>query len=103
MFFGRVQWAKAGTYSLIRTRTANIRVHWVEDVMPPDVFVGRTVCAAGKIKTFDGGRIVTIIDAVPIPEGHAAMQKFMALLDMTLADPMEWCPDLLERKRRYRV
>jgi hypothetical protein len=103
VFFGRVQWAKAGSYSLIRTRTANLRVHWVEDIMPPDVYVGHTVCAAGKIKTFEGGRIFTIIDAVPIPEGKAAMRKFMALLDETAADPVSWCPDIWERKRSYRV
>lgn len=68
--------------------------------MPPDVFVGRTVCVAGKIKTYDGGRSWMVIEAVPIPEGRAAMQKFMALLDQTCANPAEWCPDLLDGKAR---
>lgn len=98
MFFGRVQWAKADSYSLIRTRTANLRVHWVEDIMPPDVYVGKTVCGAGKIKTWDGGRYWSVIEAVPLTEGQAAMQRYMELIDQTMADPLEWCPDLLERK-----
>lgn len=103
MFFGRVQWAKADTYSLVRTRTANLRVHWVEDVMPPTVFVGRTVCAAGRIKTFDGGKVWTIIDAVPLTAGRDAMRQFTKLVDESMANPLEWVPDLWERKRRYRV
>ena len=103
MFFGRIQWAKADSYSLIRTRTANLRVHWVENILPPDVFVGRTVCAAGKVKTWDGGRVWTIIDAVPIPEGLPAMRKIMEVLGPMMADPHEWCPDILERKKANRA
>lgn len=103
VFYGRVQWAKAGSYSLIRTRTANLRVYWLEDMLPPDVYVGRTVCAAGRIKTYDGGRQVVVVDAVPIPEGRAAMRRYMALVDKTLAKPADWCPDLLDRIRQRRL
>jgi len=102
VFFGRVQWAKADTYSLIRTRTANLRVHWVENVMPPDVYVNRMVCAAGRIKTWDGGKLWTIVDAVPLPDGGPALRKILKLLGTLTADPLEWCPDLYERKRAAR-
>jgi hypothetical protein len=100
VFFGRVQWAKAGSYSLVKTRTADLRVHWAGGDMPPDVFVGSTVCAAGRIKTYDGGRMWLIVDAVPIPEGQKAMQRFMSLVRKTQADPIEWAPHLLDKFRR---
>ena len=103
VFYGRVQWAKADSFSLVKTRTANLRVHWVGDQLPPDVYVGRTVCAAGRVKTYDGGRQVQIVDAVPIPEGKAAMKRFFALLDGIAADPTEWCPDLLDKIRQRRL
>lgn len=98
--FGRVQWAKAGSYSLIRTRTANLRVYWAGKTMPPEVYVGHTVCFAGKIKTYDGGRLVLVVDAVPLTDGQKAMQRFTSLVRKTSADPTSWAPHLLDGFRR---
>lgn len=103
VFAGRVQWAKAGSYSLIKTRTANLRVFWLEDAMPPDVFIGRTVCGAGRMKTYDGGARVHIVDAVPMPAGREAMKKFMELVAQSIDDPTKWVPDLLDRIFRRRL
>lgn len=100
MFFGRVQWAKADSYSVIKTRTANLRVHWAGNMLPPAVYVGQTVCAAGRLTTYDGGRMVLVTEAVPIPAGRDAMRRFAPLLDELCANPAEWCPDLLDRKGR---
>jgi hypothetical protein len=100
VFFGRVQWAKAGSYSLIKTRTANMRVHWAGGDMPPDVFVGHTICAAGRIKTYDGGRLWMVVDAVPLTDGQAAMRRFMSLVRKTSADPIDWAPHLLDKFKR---
>lgn len=75
-----------------------MRVVWAGVTMPPDVYVGRTVCGAGKLKTWDGGREIMIFDAVPIPKGRAAMQDFMDLCDETCADPTDWAPELLAKR-----
>ena len=97
-----MQWAKADSYSLIKTRSANLRVYWLEGIMPPDVFVGRMVCAVGRIKTWDGGKLWAIVDAVPLT-GKRPLKRLMSAIDRTVADPLEWCPDLLDRIRRRRL
>lgn len=103
MFWGRVQWAKADSYSLIKTRTANLRVWWVEGILPPDVYVGRMVCGAGRIKTWDGGNKWAIVDAVPLTKGQASLRYFRRSIDKTAANPVDWIPDLLDRIRRRRL
>ena len=98
MFFGRVQWAKADSYSLIRTKTANLRVAWAGGGMPPDVYIGRTVAGAGKLKTWDGGTETMIVDAVPFPDGRKALKGFGAILDELCADPSDWAPEVLAKR-----
>lgn len=100
IFFGRIQWAKADSYSLVKTRTANLRVHWAGDTLPPDVFVGYPVCAAGRVKSYNGGRDIFVVDAVPIPGGRKELQKFMKLLKEVCADPSDWAPEVLDGRRR---
>lgn len=68
--------------------------------MPPDVYVGHTVAGAGKIKTWDGGRMFMIVDAVPFPDGRKALRGFGALLDELSADPTDWEPELLAKRFR---
>lgn len=98
VFFGRVQWAKADSYSLIRTKTANLRVAWAGGGMPPDVYIGRTVAGAGKLKTWDGGRMVMVVEAVPFPDGRKALQAFAPLLDELAADPTDWAPEIIAKR-----
>lgn len=71
-------------------------MHWVGNMLPPDVYVGRMVCAAGKITTYDGGREWRVTGAVPIPDGKRATAPIFECLDDICADPREWCPDFLD-------
>lgn len=70
--------------------------------MPPDVYVGRTVAGAGKLKTWDGGRSFTVVDAVYFPEGRKALRGFGELLDEISADPTDWVPELLAKRNPAR-
>ena len=78
MFTGRVMWARTGAFSLVRTRTAILPVHWVGNTLPPDVYVGRMVSAAGRITSYNGGREWRVTHAVPIPEGRRALAPIFA-------------------------
>lgn len=69
---------------------------WAGDMLPPHIFVGQTVCGAGKIKTWGGGRSVYVVDAVPLTAGKDALKPFYALLDEQCANPLEWAPHLLQ-------
>lgn len=66
--------------------------------MPPEVYVGHTVAGAGKLKTWDGGRMMMIVEAVPFPDGRKALKGFGALLDELCADPSDWAPEVLAKR-----
>jgi hypothetical protein len=98
---GRVQWAKADSYSLVRTRTANLRVYWAGGVLPPSVFVGNTVNFAGRLITLNEGKIMRISDAVPFPGAFwSIVEPLYAYLWHFLEDPREWCSaEIVDRQR----
>lgn len=103
VFRGRVQWSKYDTYSLVRTKTALLRVWWAGGVLPPDVFVGHTVCAVGKLVTYDNGRDWRITDALPMPhEWKEIMRPVYRRLFEFCADPAEWCPKAVIDMYRFR-
>lgn len=109
MFRGRVQYAKTGHFSLIRTKTATVRVWWAGGVLPPDVFVGQLVCVVGKIVTYDNGRDWRVSDALPL-QGESwqeIMKPVFQRLFMFAGDPAEWCPkeviDMYRNRRSWKV
>lgn len=103
VFRGRVQWAKANTYSLIRTKTALLRVWWAGGLLPPDIFVGSLVCAVGKIVTYENGRDWRVSDALPLfgEEWKPMMAPIYERLFSFAADPADWVPqETLQMYRR---
>lgn len=101
VFRGRIQWAKAGTYCLVKTKSANLRVYWAGGVLPPGIYVGRMVNAIGKIITYDQGRDWRVSDALPIPANWAELMKpVFEYFEQHVADPAEWVPpEVLEMYR----
>lgn len=108
VFRGRVQWAKANTYSLIRTKSAILRVWWAGGVLPPDIYVGAMVCAVGKIVTYDNGRDWRVSDALPLigEDWPPLMRPIFQRLFMFAADPATWCPkeviDMYRSRSQYK-
>lgn len=88
-----MQWAKAGAPTLIKTRSANLRVYWAGGALPPNVFVGSQVVAVGKIITYDQGKIWRVSDAIPIAsEWKKFIGPLYRYLEKHAADPFEWIP-----------
>lgn len=104
VFRGRVQWCKANTYCVIRTKTALLRVWWAGGILPPDVFVGQLVMGVGKLKTWDSGRDWRIEDALPLQntDWGSMMKPIYERLFMFAADPAEWCPKEVIDMYRFR-
>lgn len=108
MFRGRVQSAKNGHYSLLRTKTATVRVWWAGGIVPPEVFVGQVVCVAGKIITYDNGRDWRVSDALHLSgdSWYGIMEPIFRRLFMYAGDPAEWCPkeviDMYRKRRGWR-
>jgi hypothetical protein len=105
VFRGRVQYAKNGHYSVLKTRTATLRVWWAGGILPPDVFVGQIVCAVGKIVTYDNGRDWRVSDALPLAgdSWHEIMEPVFRRLFMFAGDPAEWCPkEVIDMYRKRR-
>jgi hypothetical protein len=96
-----VQWAKTGTYALVKTRSANLRVYCAGGILPPGVFVGRMVIGIGKIVTYEQGRDWRVSDALPIPtEWLKLMRPVFRYFDKHVADVREWVPpEILEMYR----
>ena len=88
---GRVQWSKEGVWSLIRTRWSNLRVRWLGDELPPDVYVGSEVSFVGRIVTANEGRRVMIEGAVPLDGSfREAIDEVMRRLNAGMQDPRDW-------------
>lgn len=86
-------WAKSGKYSILRTKTATLRVWWAGGVLPPDIFVGHKVRVVGKIVTYDDGRDFRVSDAIPLTESwKEVMDPIFERLWLFAADPAEWVP-----------
>ena len=107
VFRGRVQYAKNGHYSVLKTKTATVRVWWAGGILPPDVFVGQIVCVVGKIITYDNGRDWRVSDALPLEgEWHEIMEPLFRRLFMFAGDPAEWCPkeviDMYRNRRSWK-
>ena len=96
-----MQWSKATSYSLIATKSANLRVWWVGGVLPPMVFVGNVICGVGKIVTYNEGRDWRVSDAVPLQKKYwTIVNPIYNHLWRYLEDPREWCGDeYLDRHR----
>jgi hypothetical protein len=110
VFRGRVQFARNGAYSVLKTKTATIRVWWAGAILPPDIYVGDMVCVVGKIVTYDNGRDWRITDALPLNVGGAPwgemMEPIFRRLFMFAGDPAEWCPkeviDMYRKRRGWK-
>lgn len=102
VFHGRVLWARAhSATTLIKTKTAILRVWWAGGVLPPVVFVGRNINGLGKIKTFNDGKIIQISDAIPFKANYwQVMEPVYMHLWRYLEDPREWCDPWLVDKQK---
>src|SRR5689334_18266168 len=93
VFRGRVQWHRSGKYSVVKTKTAILRVWWAGGMLPPDIFVGQKIRALGKLVTYDEGRDCRVSDALPLTESwKEVMEPVFRQLWMYCADPAEWVP-----------
>jgi hypothetical protein len=100
VFKGRIQWADPSGYSLIKTRTANLRVYWAGGVLPPDVFRGDYVCVMGKIVTYENGTVWRIGDALVIDgDWPQVMHPILAQISQSTRDPAEWMDE--EKLEKY--
>jgi len=100
VFRGRIQWADPKGYALVKTRSAELRVYWAGGVLPPDVFVGHTVNAMGKIVTYERGTLHRVADALIIDsDWQETMQPIFAALSQKTRDPAEWMDD--EQLEKY--
>ena len=97
-----MQWAKADTYSLVRTRTANLRVWWAGGGLPPMVYVGNKVNFVGRLLTHDEGKYMRISDAVPFEGKYwKVIEPLYAYLWHFLEDPRDWCDPAIVDKQRW--
>lgn len=88
---GRVQWFKAGVYTLVATKAAEIRVFWAGNLLPPNVYVGKTVHFFGKFKTLNGGAIFRVTEALPFNGSYREIAKpLLKYLYQFADDPRDW-------------
>lgn len=101
VFRGRVQRAKLGKASLVKTKTATIRVWWAGGVLPPNIYEGQKVRVVGKIVTYDDGRDWRVSDALILTESwKTVMEPVFERLWMFCLDPAEYCPkDVIDMYR----
>lgn len=99
-----MQWHKASAYySLVRTRTANLRVWWAGGILPPSVFVGNKVNFIGRLITEDEGKRFKISDAIPFQGKYwKVIEPLYAYLFHFTDDPRTWCPPEIVDKQRWR-
>lgn len=99
-----MQWSKATSYSLVRTKSANLRVWWAGGVLPPSAFVGNLICGVGKISTYNEGTIFRVNDAVPFKKKYwKVVDPIYRHLWQFLDDPAEWCgPDYIDKHKLKR-
>ncbi len=91
---GRVQWFKADAYTLVATKSANLRVKWAGDGLPPSVFVGKKVHFIGRFKTYNDGKIFMVVDALPIIGEYRGIAKpVLAYLYQFAEDPRDWAEE----------
>ena len=109
MFRGRVQSAKNNHYSVIRTKSAVLRVWWAGGIVPPDVFPGTYVMAVGKIVTYDNGKDHRVSDALilnPAFSWKNIMNVIYQRLFKFSKDPAKWVPkeviDMYRFKRGWK-
>ena len=88
---GRVQWSKESTFSLIATRSANIRVYWAGRVLPPSVFVGNKVNFIGRFVTWNEGKLFRVQDAIVFTGKYQdIVRPVMKFVYESAEDPREW-------------
>ena len=88
---GRVQWFKSGVYTLVKTKSAEIRVYWAGDLLPPNVFIGKVVHFFGRFKTYNEGRIFMVTEALAFQGAYRDIAKpILKLLYSVADDPRDW-------------
>lgn len=99
-----MQWARPDSYTLVRTKSAHLKVWWAGGALPPDVLVGKMVNVVGRVITYDGGRDWRISDALPIPGSwKGILGPMFDYLAHFVADPAGWCsPEVLKMYREGR-
>ena len=86
-----MQWARTGSYTLIRTRSANIRVWWVGYQLPPSVFVGNIVSFIGRFSTYNEGKMFRVVDALPFDGNFQEISRpIVKYLIQFCDDPRDW-------------
>ena len=104
VFRGRVLTVRSHGYSVVKTKTALLRVFWAGGELPPDIYAGSLVCAVGKVITYDNGRDWRVSDALPLvgEDWSPMMKPIYERLFLFAADPAEWCPKEVINMYRYR-
>lgn len=86
-----MQWSKEGTFSLIATRSSNIRVYWAGAVLPPSVFVGNKVNFIGRFVTWNEGKLFRVQDAMVFTGRYQdIIRPITKFVYESCEDPREW-------------
>ncbi len=86
-----MQWYKTGVYTLVHTKSADIRVKWAGDILPPGIYVGQRVNLFGRFKTYNDGKIFMVVDALPFQGSYREIAKpALHHLYAHADDPRDW-------------
>ena len=109
VFRGRVQYAKNHFYSVVRTKSATLRVWWAGGIVPPDVYPGTYVMVAGKIVTYDNGKDHRVSDALLLNAAFSWKRIMVPVYQQLFRfskDPANWVPkeviDMYRFKRGWK-
>lgn len=76
---------------MVATRSAEIRVYWAGDLLPPNVYIGKQVHFFGRFKTLNDGKIFRVTEALPFQGSYREIAKpLLAALYAVADDPRDW-------------
>lgn len=88
---GRIQWYKKDAYTLVKTKSAEVRVLWAGKMLPPSVYVGKTVHFIGRFQTFQDGKVFRVVDALPLDGNYREiMRPVIPYFYHFAQDPRDW-------------